>query len=69
MRQVNDAQGNFQRCEILVINLGPTSVTQSDIYVFGDVWWQLFYGQFSYVNPYSPGDFSNKDYPSILIYK
>lgn len=55
MRETFYANGTFKQCEFLINNLGSQSIGQADYYVIGDFFFQLFFAQFSFVNPFQPG--------------
>jgi hypothetical protein len=55
MRDTLYAGGLVSQCEFMVINLGPKSVTQSAVYIFGTMFFNLFFAQFSYTNSWSAG--------------
>ena len=48
MRDTLYEGGLVSQCEFIIINLGPKKLTQSAEYIFGSMFFNLFYAQFSY---------------------
>lgn len=67
MRDTLYEGGQVAQCEFMVINLGPKTVTQSAVYIFGSMFFNLFFAQFSYTNSFLSNE-NDQSISQVLIH-